>query len=535
MSERNQTLLEVRRKKAQELRELGVHPFGSARPVNASFLSIEAKFPDIAELPGESGIESDAELFSLAGRVIAIRDFGKGAFIRLREGSGAEGQIFLKRDLLSAEERNDWAIYKKTDLGDHVHCEGSLFQTKRGDRAILVQRYTVLTKALRAPPEKFHGLSDQEQRYRQRYLDLISNGDVRELFVRRSKIISWIRAFLDQRDFMEVETPMMHSLVSGATARPFSTHHNALNMDLSLRIAPELHLKRLVVGGFEKVYEIGRNFRNEGLSPRHNPEFTMLEFYWAHASWQDLMSLTEEMVVGLIASLKLSPDDASKNCISYQGQEIDFSSPWKRLSMREAVLEKLPALSAKDLSDAARLREEALKVIEDKQLRSSLPRLSAGELIALLFEELVESSLQNPTFVTDFPIAVSPLARRNDQDESVADRFELYIAGREIANGFNELGDPDDQRSRFEAQMEAKAAGADETMDYDEDYIQALEQGLPPTAGEGIGIDRLVMLLTDAASIRDVILFPLMRPNDLKLESGASEQSPDADGPDTKA
>ncbi|MDF1565654.1 MAG: lysine--tRNA ligase [Deltaproteobacteria bacterium] len=512
-SERAEELVEVRRQKAEALRELGVHPFGTARPVGHTLADLGAAVAEIEDLPEEAGLAADAPRYELAGRILAIRDFGKGAFVRFRDRSFGEGQAFLKKDLLSADGRSDWDVYKKADLGDTLRISGPQFKTRRGDRAVLAEEFTLLTKALRAPPEKWHGLTDKEQRYRQRYLDLISNAEVREAFRLRSQAVSWIRRFFDERDFLEVETPMMHSLVSGATAKPFKTHHNALDLDLNLRIAPELHLKRLVVGGFERVYEIGRNFRNEGLSPRHNPEFTMLEFYWAHATWEELCQLTEELCCGLVKHLGVGKADAPY-VIEYQGQEIDFSPGWPRRTMRELVLEKNEMLTAEDLLDAEKLRERARAVVEDDALHKSLNRLTAGELLAVLFEETVEAGLIAPTFVTGFPVEVSPLARKNDADPALTDRFELIVGGREIANGFNELNDPDDQRERFAAQMAAKAEGADETMDYDEDYITALEHGLPPTAGEGIGIDRLIMFLTDAASIRDVILFPLLRPSE---------------------
>ncbi len=511
MSERDEALVEVRRQKAAALKELGVHPFGAAQPVTHTWGEIFAQTPDVEALPDEAGITEDAPRYALAGRVIAIRDFGKGAFVRVRDRSLQEGQAFLKKDCLGDGGRRDWAVYKKTDLGDTVRVEGPLFRTRRGDRAILAESFTVLTKALRAPPEKFHGLTDQEQRYRQRYLDLIANASVRETFLLRSKAVAFIRRFFEARGFLEVETPMMHTLVSGAAARPFRTHHNALDLDLTLRIAPELYLKRLVVGGLERVFELGRNFRNEGLSPRHNPEFTMLEFYWAHATWEQLCELTETLVCDLITALELGREDAPY-ALTYQGQRIDCTPPWPRRSMRSLVAEHNPELSEADLDDVEALRARAAAVVEDEAVRATLPHLSAGKVLALLFEETVEETLVDPTFVTGFPIDVSPLARRNDQNPALADRFELFIAGREIANGFNELGDPDDQRARFEAQLAARAAGDEEAMDYDEDYIRALEHGLPPTAGEGIGIDRLVMLLADAPSIRDVILFPLLRP-----------------------
>ena len=510
MSDREEELVEVRRRKARELRELGVHPFGVAQPPSHRIAEVVTAQPEIETLPEESALPADAPVYAIAGRVLAIRDFGKGAFLRIRDGSGVETQLFLRRDVLS---ERDWAVYKRTDLGDYVRASGPQFRTRRGDRAIRATEFTVLTKALPAPPEKWHGLKDKELRYRQRYLDLLSNPESRRRFEVRSEAIRYIRRFLDERGFMEVETPMMHPLVSGAAARPFRTHHNALDLDLNLRIAPELYLKRLVVGGFERVYELGRNFRNEGLSPRHNPEFTMLEFYWAHATWEDLMALTEEMVSGLVTALAVGDSD-NPYLVRYQDKTIDFTPPWPRLSMREALLEHVPGLTEADLADTEVLRRRALAYAdEDENVgHAAVKAMNHGELVGFLFEEAVEEKLEHPTFVTGFPVEVSPLARRNDRDPTLVDRFELFVAGREIANAFNELNDPDDQRARFEQQVDKKRAGDEDAMDYDADYIRALEHGMPPTAGEGIGIDRLVMLLTDAPSIRDVILFPLLRP-----------------------
>jgi lysyl-tRNA synthetase class 2 len=372
-----------------------------------------------------------------------------------------------------------FGTYKLCDVGDHVAVTGPVFRTKTGELSVHAETFEVLTKALRPLPEKWHGLSDVEIRYRQRYLDLIANAEVRETFKKRSKLVRAIRTFLDERDYLEVETPMMHPLVSGAAARPFETHHNTLDIDLYLRIAPELYLKRLVVGGFERVYEINRNFRNEGISTQHNPEFTMLEFYQAHATYEDLMALTEE----LFRTVATEVTGAAK--VAYQGQELDFGQPFRRVTMADAVREAAPDAKVDGLE---------------------------GKALAELFEAHAEAKLVQPTFVTQFPTSISPLARRNDTDPRFTDRFELYVAGREIANGFSELNDPVDQEGRFRDQLVKKQGGDQETMDYDADYIRALEQGLPPTAGEGIGIDRLAMLLTDSASIRDVILFPLLKP-----------------------
>jgi lysyl-tRNA synthetase class 2 len=429
-----------------------------------------------------------------------LRLFGKMAFIKLRDRSG-QIQVQLKKDLLG----EGYEVFKLVDRGDFAAVSGKLIRTRTGELTLVAERFTPLTKALRPLPEKWHGLQDVELRYRQRYLDLVANPDVKEIFLKRTRLIRTLREFLDRRDFVEVETPMMHPLVSGAAARPFVTHHNALDMQLFMRIAPELYLKRLVVGGLERVYEINRNFRNEGISTRHNPEFTMLEFYQAYATFEDLMDLTEEMLSE--AALRV----AGATRVTYQGHPIDFAKGWRRIPMTEAIREAIPVLSDKDLSDADRLRHELLAKPRKDAERKAIESMSLGELIGALFEEHVEDTLQSPTFVTQFPTAVSPLARKNDRNPEMTDRFELFAAGREIANGFSELNDPLDQKERFLAQLEAKKRGREETMDYDEDYIRALEQGMPPTAGEGIGIDRLAMLLTDAPSIRDVILFPLLK------------------------
>jgi lysyl-tRNA synthetase, class II len=350
-----------------------------------------------------------------------------------------------------------------------------------------------------------NAMADTEQRYRQRYLDLLANAHVRATFVKRSKLVQFIRKFLDARGYLEVETPMMHSLVSGAAARPFRTHHNTLNLDLYMRIAPELHLKRLVVGGFDRVYEINRNFRNEGISTRHNPEFTMLEFYEAYATYEDLIALTEEMIAEAAKAV------VGTTSIKYGEHTLEFGRGWKRIPMWESIREKVPSLTDKDRADTDKLRATALEGLHGPE-RKGVEGMNSGELIGSLFEKHVEATLIQPTFVTHFPTEISPLARRNDDDPTITDRFELFVAQREIANAFSELNDPIDQKGRFQAQVDAKGRGQEETMDFDEDYIRALEHGLPPTAGEGIGIDRLAMLFTDSASIRDVILFPLLKP-----------------------
>jgi lysyl-tRNA synthetase, class II len=390
--------------------------------------------------------------------------------------------------------------FKHWDMGDILGAEGTLFKTKTGELSIKVKSLRLLAKSLRPLPEKFHGLSDQEQKYRQRYLDLITNEDTRKVFVTRSKIIQGIREFLVARGYLEVETPMMHAIPGGAAARPFKTHHNALDMELYLRIAPELYLKRLVVGGMEKVFEINRNFRNEGISTRHNPEFTMLEFYEAYRDYRYLMDLTETMLRDLARQVLGTTE------VNYQGQMLDFGKPFARLTITQAIQKYFPQYTDAQLND----REF---VIAELHRLGTAPKLGdgLGGMQLTLFEETAEPLLIQPTFIIDYPAEVSPLARRNDKNPDITDRFELFIAGREIANGFSELNDPEDQEARFDEQVKLKESGDQEAMFKDKDYVTALEFGLPPTAGEGIGIDRLVMLLTDSPSIRDVILFPQLR------------------------
>ncbi len=441
--------------------------------------------------------EQDIEV-SVAGRMMGRRIMGKASFANVQDRT-ERVQLYVTRDALPEGFYNE--EFKKWDIGDIVAAKGTLFKTNKGEFSIKVSHIELLVKSLRPLPEKFHGLTDKETSYRQRYVDLIMNEDSRNVFTTRSKIVSFIRNFLIQKDFLEVETPMMQAIPGGAVARPFETHHNALDMKLFLRIAPELYLKRLVVGGFERVFEINRNFRNEGLSTRHNPEFTMLEFYQAYADYNDLMDITEEMFKGIAQSV------TSDGIVHYQEQAIDFNQPFKRLTVAESILHFNPSLNDADLQDRAALvaYAETLNVhIKDSY--------GLGKVQIEIFEKTVEEKLAEPTFITAYPVEVSPLSRRNDDDEFVTDRFELFIAGREIANGFSELNDPEDQASRFRQQVEEKDAGDDEAMHFDADYIRALEYGMPPTAGEGIGIDRLVMLFTDSPSIRDVLLFPHMRP-----------------------
>ncbi len=443
-------------------------------------------------------LEQDPVTVRVAGRLMSKRIMGKASFAHLQDQSGRI-QLFMQRDHLPEGVYN--GEFKKWDIGDIVGIVGTLFKTKTGELSIRADEIRLLAKSLRPLPEKFHGLTDQELRYRQRYVDLIINEGTRRTFEIRAAVVGFTREFLTQRGYLEVETPMMQAIPGGAVARPFVTHHNALGMDLFLRIAPELYLKRLVVGGFERVFEINRNFRNEGLSTQHNPEFTMLEFYQAYSDYQELMSLTETML------REMAQRVLGTTSISYQGETIDFGTPFVRMSVREAVQQRNPNLDDNALGDPAALRSYAREL--DIPVRDSD---GAGKLLTEIFEKTVEPTLRQPTFITGYPVEVSPLSRTSDRDPTIADRFELMIAGREIANGFSELNDPEDQAERFRAQVREKEAGDEEAMHYDADYIRALEYGLPPTAGEGIGVDRLVMLFTDSPSIRDVLLFPHLRP-----------------------
>lgn len=481
-----------RMKKLDLLRTAGVAPYGTR-------FEVKDRAGDLLALHGEKSketLEQDKIPCTLAGRVVALRRFGKAGFAVLQDGSNRL-QVYLKKDLLSEQA---YTVVEQLDLGDWIGVSGTLFRTKTNEFTVEVHHLTFLSKALRPLPEKWHGLTDVETRYRQRYVDLIANPEVHEIFATRSRIIAGIRSFLIERGFLEVETPMMHPIPGGAAAKPFVTHHNALGVDLYLRIAPELYLKRLIVGGFPRVFEINRNFRNEGISTIHNPEFTMLEFYMSYADYQDLIALTEELISGL------AQKTLGKTVIQYQGKEIILTPPWRRWSYHQAILE-VNHLDASVLHD----RDKALAAA--KQLNVHVdPKSTLFATLNEIFEETVEPNLQQPTFITDYPIEISPLARRKDADPTLTDRFELYIAGREIANAFSELNDPLDQRERFEGQAAQREAGDEEAHVVDEDFLRALEFGMPPTAGEGIGIDRLIMLLTDQASIRDVVLFPQLRP-----------------------
>ncbi len=439
------------------------------------------------------------ETFALAGRMMAKRVMGKIAFVKVQDGTGTM-QFVVQRDNLP---EGLYQQFKRWDVGDIIGGSGHIFRTQKGELSVKPTQLRLLSKSLRPLPEKFHGLTDMETRYRQRYVDLIMNEDSRKVFYTRSKIIRFIRDFMEApgREFLEVETPMMHPIPGGATARPFVTHHNALDLPMFLRIAPELYLKRLTVGGLDRVYEINRNFRNEGVSTRHNPEFTMLEFYWAYANFNDLMDLTETMLRELAIAV------CGSTTVAYEGQDIVYEAPFNRMSVEESVRKFNPGLQEADLWDLETLRDACVE--REIHFEKSW---GEGKLLIELFEATVETKLVNPTFITSYPTEVSPLSRRNDENPLITDRFELFVAGREIANGFSELNDPEDQAARFQEQVSQKDAGDLEAMHYDADYIRALEYGMPPTAGEGIGIDRLVMLLTDSASIRDVLLFPHMRP-----------------------
>lgn len=485
--------LTQRQKKLSQLREQGVaFPNDFRRDALAGDLQRDFAQLDKAQLTEEN------RFVRIAGRMMTCRLMGKAAFATLQDMSG-KIQIYVTRDALPPDFYNQQ--FKKWDLGDILGVEGTLFKTNTGELSVQVSAIRLLTKALKPLPDKYHGLASQEMRYRQRYLDLISNEDAKKTFMARSRIISGIRHYLEEKGFLEVETPMLQSIPGGASAKPFITHHNALDLDMYLRIAPELYLKRLVVGGFEQVFEINRNFRNEGLSTRHNPEFTMLEFYWAYADYRDLIRLTEDLLS------RLAQDVTGSTMITYGDWSIDFGAPFACMSMQEAVLQYNRELTLSDLQDYDNLVKTAVR--KDITIESNW---GSGRLLTEIFEETVEERLIQPTFITEYPAEVSPLARRNNDRPEITDRFELFIGGREIANGFSEINDAQDQAQRFQEQVAQKDAGDDEAMFYDADYITALEHGMPPTAGEGIGIDRLVMLLTNSQSIRDVLLFPTLKP-----------------------
>ena len=484
--------VQQRRHKLEELRRMGVNPFPNDFVVRDTAKGVIDRCNGF----DKEGLEARNETARLAGRIIAFRDFGKASFLHIQDRTG-KLQIYVRKDLIGEDA---YKIFRNFDISDIIGVEGRVFRTKTNELTIEAKIIRLLAKSLMPLPEKWHGLTDVEMRYRQRYLDLIVNPEVRDVFIKRTKIIQLIRDFLNKKDFVEVETPMMQSIPGGAAARPFITHHNALDIDLFLRIAPELYLKRLVIGGFERVYEINRNFRNEGISTQHNPEFTMLEFYLAYATFEDLMSMTEEMVAFI----------AKEVCgtfnIEYQGEKIDLTPPWQRISVKDAILKYSKA-------DEGIFTDKKNALAFAKGIGLAIPEaFSHGKVILEIFEHVAEPKFIQPTFVTHYPLEVSPLSRKNEKDTSIVDRFELLVCGREIANAFSELNDPIDQKERFIQQLKEKEAGDTEAHAMDEDFVRALECGMPPTAGEGIGIDRLVMLLTNSASIRDVILFPQLRP-----------------------
>ncbi len=487
-------LIAERRAKLTALRGQGVaFPNDAKREHYAG--DLQAEFADKDHWTAEA-LEAANRHVRIAGRLMAKRVMGKAAFAQLLDMSGRV-QLYL----VGADLGESYDAFKGWDIGDILAAEGTLTRTKTGELSVKVTAIRLLTKALRPLPDKFHGLADVEQRYRMRYVDTIVSEESREVFVLRSRIIGAMRRWLDARRFLEVETPMMHYIPGGATAKPFMTHHNALDLDLYLRVAPELYLKRLVVGGFERVYEINRNFRNEGVSTRHNPEFTMLELYEAYATYTEIMDLTE----GVIRDV--AQEVLGRTALTWEGRDIDLGAAFRRWRMDDAVREADPSITAADCRD-----REALAKHCARHGVHVKPNYGWGKLLLELFEKLVEGNLVQPTFITHYPVEVSPLARESDTEPGITDRFELFVGGKEIANGFSELNDPEDQAARFKAQVEAKDAGDDEAMHFDADYIRALEVGLAPTGGLGIGIDRLVMLLTDRASIRDVLLFPYMRP-----------------------
>jgi lysyl-tRNA synthetase class 2 len=484
-------LIQQRIKKLEALRKDGIDPYPNDFRVTHTSKDLHETFDPLSD----EELKSAEETFRLAGRIIAVRDFGKASFIHIQDRKGRI-QAYLQKDVVGDAA---FRLFKTFDIGDFIGLEGKIFRTKTRELTLQVQKFQLLVKSLRPLPEKWHGLTDIEARYRQRYLDLIANPKVKEIFLTRTMTIQKIRDFFIQRDFLEVETPMLHPIPGGATAKPFRTHHNALDMELYLRVAPELFLKRLVIGGLERIFEINRSFRNEGISTLHNPEFTMLEFYRSYATYEEMMKTTEELLSSIVKEIH------GGLRLNYQGKEIDFTPPWRRLSYKESLLEYGKV-------DSVILKEPSRAIDLAKRLGLELRRgTSHGKVLDDLFKELVEPHLVQPTFITHYPTEVSPLSRRNGKDLDVVDRFELFIAGREIANGFSELNDPVDQRERFVQQLKERAEEADAVPNLDEDFLRALEFGMPPTAGEGIGIDRWVMLLTDAPSIRDVIFFPLLR------------------------
>jgi lysyl-tRNA synthetase class 2 len=490
MDNKTSKLLDLRKEKINELKTDGISLYPNDFKPDHRVNDVKDIIEKNADTLGENGRK-----FKLAGRMMAINKMGKSSFVRFQD-AGEQMQIYIQKNKVGDDV---YALFKKLDIGDFIGVEGPLFQTRTGEWTLLAESFKLLSKSVRPLPEKFHGIKDPEKRYRQRYLDLIMNENTRQIFQKRSAIVAAMRRFFDENGFMEVETPMMQTLPGGAEATPFKTWHNALGMELYLRIAPELYLKRLVVGGFEKVFEINRNFRNEGVSTRHNPEFTMVEFYQAYATYEDLMNLTEEMFSSIVTQI------TGDSKVEYQGMSIDFSKGWKRISMIDSLSE-IGGIDPAIVNDTQALLSHAEK--ENIQIAK---KDRHGKVLTKLFDALVEPKLIQPTFITGYPVEVSPLSRKSDTDAELTDRFELFIAGREIANGFSEINDPEDQHNRFLMQVRQRDEGNDEAHIMDAEYVEALEYGMPPTAGQGIGIDRLVMLLTDAASIREVILFPHMK------------------------
>jgi lysyl-tRNA synthetase class 2 len=484
--------MDVRLDKRKKLEESGSNPYKNGYKPNTTFDYLVREYSHKAK--EEIG---ETPRFKVAGRVLMVRDFGKAAFLQCDDGT-QRFQLYVNKQVTSEK---GFAEYKLLDYGDIVYAEGDVFKTMKGELALNTREITILTKSIRPLPEKFHGLTDQELKYRMRYVDMIMNPETREKLRKRSDIIRYIREYFYKADFLEVETPMMHSIAGGAAARPFKTHHNALNMELFMRIAPELHLKRLIVGGYNKVFEMNRCFRNEGLSLKHNPEFTSIEFYWAYASYYDLMDFTEALLTGI------ARDVIKSEVVRFGEHDINLKGPYARLTMREAVA-KYTGSSMDQVND----RNYLLSILKDVDMDpKKMNALSWAKLLVLAFEEKVEKQLIQPTFITEYPTEVSPLSRRNDENPDFVDRFEFFMNGWEVANAFSELNNPTDQLDRFADQAMAKEAGDDEASDVDYDFVRALEYGMPPTAGQGIGIDRLVMILTDSHTIRDVILFPLLK------------------------
>lgn len=483
-------LIAQRIKKLQELRESGIEPYSGVFQAEDHTSDLHNKLDSVSK----EALEADPVFCSLAGRIVSMRDFGKAAFAHIQDTTG-KIQVYFKKDILGEK----FSLIKKLDIGDIIGIKGRLFRTKTDELTVGIDDLVFLTKSLRPLPEKWHGLKDIEMRYRQRYVDLIVNPEVMQTFIKKSVIVKAIRDFLESKGFIEVETPMMHPIPGGATARPFKTHHNALGMDLFLRIAPELYLKRLLVGGFERVYELNRNFRNEGISTKHNPEFTMLEFYIAYRDYLFLMSFTEELIT------HVSAETIGTLKIPYGDEIIDLTPPWRRITMLDALMQKGVPQEIFDDRERARVWAKANNIVIEGDM-------SHGKILDEIFKEKVEPGLIQPTFIIDHPVELSPLAKRKSDRPELVERFELFIASREIANAFSELNDPVDQKQRFLKQVEAKAEGDEEAQSMDEDFVRALEYGMPPAAGEGIGVDRLIMLLTGSQSIRDVILFPQLKP-----------------------